>query len=72
MVRRNITGRVKVEFTVDTGGKTREIGVVESSNGNLFNRSALRAVSEWEYEPRVVRGQAVAQRVYAYLDYNLE
>ena len=71
-LQRNITGRVKVEFTVDVDGRTREIEVVESNQGSLFDRSALRAISEWEYEPRVVRGQPVAQRVYAYLDYNLE
>ncbi|MEN0044135.1 MAG: energy transducer TonB, partial [Pseudomonadota bacterium] len=71
-LQRGVNGRVKVEFTVGTDGKTREIEVVESSSGSLFDRSALRAISEWEYEPRLVRGQAVAQRVYAYLDYNLE
>lgn len=71
-LQRNISGRVKVEFTVGTDGKTREIEVIESTNGTMFDRSALRAISAWEYEPRVVRGQAVAQRVYAYLDYNLE
>ena len=71
-LQRNITGRVKVEFTVGVDGRTREIEVVESNQGGLFDRSALRAISEWEYEPRVVRGQPVAQRVDAYLDYNLE
>ncbi|MEO0346790.1 MAG: TonB family protein [Pseudomonadota bacterium] len=71
-LQRGVNGRVKVEFTVGTDGKTREIEVVESSSGSMFDRSALRAISEWEYEPRLVRGQAVAQRVYAYLDYNLE
>ncbi|MEO0614856.1 MAG: TonB family protein [Pseudomonadota bacterium] len=71
-LQRGLNGRVKVEFTVGTDGKTREIDVVESSSGTLFDRSALRAISEWEYEPRLVRGQAVAQRVYAYLDYNIE
>ena len=71
-IRRNLSGRVKVEFTVDVDGSTREIEVVESIYGGIFDRSASRAISEWRYEPRVVRGQRVAQRVYAYLDYNLE
>ena len=71
-VRRGITGRVKVEFTVAVDGSTRDIEVVESSSGGVFARASIRAISEWRYEPRQVRGQAVAQRVYAYLDYNLE
>lgn len=71
-VRRGITGRVKVEFTVAVDGSTRDIEVVESSSGGVFDRASIRAISEWRYEPREVRGQAVAQRVYAYLDYNLE
>ncbi|MEL7310974.1 MAG: energy transducer TonB [Pseudomonadota bacterium] len=72
-LRRGLNGRLKVEFTVAADGTTRDIEVVETSaSSNVFDRSAIRAVSEWRYEPREVRGQAVAQRVYAYLDYNLE
>ncbi len=71
-IRRDLSGRVKVEFTVGTDGSTREIEVVETVFNGVFDRSAMRAISEWRYEPRVVRGQRVAQRVYAYLDYNLE
>lgn len=71
-VRRNLSGRLKVEFTVDVDGSTRDIEVVESAAGGVFDRSAVRAVSDWRYEPREVRGQLVAQRVYAYLDYSLE
>lgn len=71
-LRRNLSGRLKVEFTVDVDGSTRDIEVVESAAGGVFDRSAMRAVSDWRYEPREVRGQLVAQRVYAYLDYSLE
>ena len=72
-LRRGLNGRLKIEFTEATDGTTRDIEVVESSAASgVFDRSAIRAVSEWRYEPREVRGQAVAQRVYAYLDYNLE
>ena len=71
-VRRRVSGRLRMEFTVDIDGTTRDIEVVESAAAGIFDRSAIRAVSEWRYEPRVVRGQPVAQRVYAYVDYALE
>ncbi|MEM9171284.1 MAG: energy transducer TonB [Pseudomonadota bacterium] len=70
-LRRQVEGRVKLEFTVDTDGVPRDIEVVEATS-TLFNRSALQAVSQWRYQPREVRGQAVAQRVYAYLEYALQ
>ncbi|MEM7610774.1 MAG: energy transducer TonB [Pseudomonadota bacterium] len=71
-IRRELTGRLKIEFTVDTNGTPQDIAVVESVYGGVFDRSAMRAISEWRYEPRQVRGQAVSQRVYAFLEYNLE
>ncbi|MEL6870828.1 MAG: energy transducer TonB [Pseudomonadota bacterium] len=70
-LRRSLEGRVRVEFTVGVDGRTSEIEVVETTS-SVFNRSATQAVSEWIYEPREVRGEVVPQRVYAFLEYNLE
>lgn len=71
-LRRELTGRLRLEFTVAADGSTTDIEVVETDAGGVFDRSAVRAVSGWRYEPREVRGQQVAQRVYAYLEYSLE
>ncbi|MEL7298088.1 MAG: energy transducer TonB [Pseudomonadota bacterium] len=71
-IRRGLSGRLRLEYTVDVDGTTRDIEVVDSPQNGIFDRSAIRAVSGWRYEPREVRGQAVAQRVFAFLDYNLE
>ncbi|MFK8051499.1 MAG: energy transducer TonB [Woeseiaceae bacterium] len=71
-IRRELTGRLKLEFTVNEDGTTSGIEVVDSAAGGIFDRSAVRAVSGWRYEPREVRGRRVAQRVFAFLDYNLE
>lgn len=61
---RSIEGWVKVEFTVAEDGKTRDLKVVESSDRltKQFTNSALRAVEQWQFEPRVLDGQVVAQR----------
>lgn len=71
-VRRNLEGEVALEYTVDATGKTRDIIVTNSTAGTVFDRSAIRAVSQWEYEPRELRGRAVPQRVYARVNYSLE
>lgn len=71
-IRRNLSGRLKVEFTILEDGSTSDIEVVETVYDGIFDRSAIRAVSGWQYEPRQVRNQTVAQRVYAFVDYNLE
>ena len=71
-MRRNLEGEVALEYTVDATGKTRDIVVTNSTAGSVFDRSAIRAVSQWEYEPRELRGRTVPQRVYARVNYSLE
>lgn len=53
---KNIEGTVILNLTVDTNGKVKKLGVVR---GNLLLRkAAIDAVTQWEYEPYVVRGRA--------------
>lgn len=44
-------GWVNVRLSVTPAGNVLDPRVVESSNGALFNRAALSAVSKWKYEP---------------------
>jgi TonB family protein len=44
-------GWVNVSMSVTPAGNVLDPRVVESSNGALFNRAALSAVSKWKYEP---------------------
>lgn len=61
---RSIEGWVKVEFTVAEDGKTRDLQVVESSEklAKQFSNSALNAVKQWRFKPRVLDGEVIAQR----------
>lgn len=53
---KNIEGTVILNLTVDTKGKVKKLGVVR---GNLLLRkAAIDAVTQWEYEPYIVRGRA--------------
>jgi TonB family protein len=44
-------GWVNVRLSITPAGNVIEPRVVESSNGSMFNRAALSAVSKWKYEP---------------------
>jgi TonB family protein len=69
---REIEGWVDLEFTVNKDGTTSN-GVVKAAEPEgVFDRSALQAVERWRYEPRVVNGQVVDQRVHARLRFQLE
>ncbi len=61
---RSIEGWVKVEFTVTEDGSTKDLEVVESSQrlAKQFSNSALSAVEQWRFKPRVLDGQVIAQR----------
>lgn len=51
-------GYVIVEFTVDETGRTRDAYVIESTS-SVFEDSALEAVSQFRYIPRIVDGERV-------------
>jgi protein TonB len=51
---------VVVEFNVTPEGAVVDPKVVESSN-SCFERSALRSVERWKYQPKVIDNQAQAR-----------
>lgn len=61
--RKNLEGWVIVEFTVNPEGLVENIEVVETSESDVFNRSTIQAVSQWQFEPQTFKGQAISQRV---------
>lgn len=50
--------RVRVVFDIAPDGQTANVEVV-SSTDTCFNRSAVRAVEKWRYNPKTENGQAV-------------
>ncbi len=56
---RGIHGFVEVEFTISTAGTVKNPKVIAASPPSVFDRSALRAVSRWRYNPRIEDGVAV-------------
>ena len=64
-------GWVDIEFTVTKDGLTRDAVVKAAEPQGTFDRAALDAVKRWRYEPRVVGGSVVDQRVETRLRFRL-
>jgi TonB family protein len=69
---RGVTGWVDLEFTVARDGSTRDATVRGSEPMGVFDRAALESVARWRYEPRVVNGAVVDQRVAARVRFALK
>ena len=61
--RRNQQGTVLVEVLVDENGETLDVEIYESSGFPLLDRAAVKAVTSWELQPKIVGGKAVLSKV---------
>ena len=59
---RGIEGRVMVEFTISKSGSVKNPKVVHYEPSKIFNKAALKAVSQWKYNPKIEDGKAIEQR----------
>ena len=69
---RELSGWVFVEFTVSPNGATEDIVVTEAEPRKIFDRAAIEAVDQWEFEPVVYRGQTISQRAGARLVFSID
>lgn len=58
---RGIEGFVDLSFDVDEIGATKNIQVIAAEPPRSFDKAAMKAVSRWKYEPRVINGKSVYQ-----------
>ena len=61
-IRRDVEGRVVLEFTISHTGRVQDIVVVESTPAGAFDRAATDALTQWRYTPRTEDGQPVEVR----------
>ncbi|HZO08124.1 MAG TPA: TonB family protein [Myxococcota bacterium] len=70
---RGIEGWVVVEFTVSAAGSVKDVAVVESEPGTVFDRNAVNAVRKWKYHPKLQDGRPVERSgVKVRLDFEME
>ena len=71
--KQGIEGSVVLQFDITESGETDNINIVDSFPEGTFDKSAINALSQWQYKPRIQGG--VAQRQTALrvqLDYRLD
>lgn len=56
---RGIEGWVEVEFTISKLGTVKDPFVINSHPSSIFDRSALKAIRKWKYNPKIEDGEAV-------------
>jgi protein TonB len=56
---RGIEGWVEVEFTISKTGTVKNPVVMNSHPSSIFDRSALKAIRKWKYNPKIEDGEAV-------------
>ena len=59
---RGIEGRVLIEFTISKSGSVKDAKVIAYEPSKIFNKAALKAVSQWKYNPKIENGKAVEQK----------
>ena len=70
---RGIEGWVELEFTISAAGTVTDAKVTNAKPKGVFDRSALRAIKKWKYNPKVEDGVAVDRSgVKVILNFDLE
>ena len=66
-------GWVVLEFTISTAGTVKDVEVVGSEPGTIFDRAAVQAVRKWKYNPKILDGKPVERPgVKVRLDFEME
>ena len=59
--RRGIEGFVELEFTISASGSVEDVLVMRSEPEGVFEESAIRALSNWRYQPRLIDDTPVSE-----------
>ncbi|KAF1008036.1 MAG: hypothetical protein GAK28_01513 [Luteibacter sp.] len=70
-MRANQEGWVDVELTVGTDGAVSNVNVTDSQPRHVFDRSAIEAVSRWEFKPATRNGEPMVVTLRRRLQFNL-
>jgi protein TonB len=58
---RGIEGWATVRFTVAKDGSVKDVVVIDSKPERVWDRAAIRAVSNWRYQPKIKDGKPAEQ-----------
>lgn len=70
--KRGIEGTVMYEIWLDEQGRQIKQQLISSSGTELLDQSALEAIKQWQFSPRILDGAPVAHRVHIPVRFKLE
>jgi protein TonB len=70
--RRKQEGWVEVSFTVGSNGSVSDVNVVRAQPRGVFDRDAVRAVSQWQFEPALDNGKTVSRQLTRRIEFALK
>lgn len=71
-VRNRIEGYVQMSFDINENGEPVNIHVLKSVPEHIFDKAAIKALSNWKYAPKAENGVAVMQKnLQVQLDFKL-
>ncbi|MEM9227200.1 MAG: energy transducer TonB, partial [Verrucomicrobiota bacterium] len=69
--RKKQQGKVRLLFVVDQDGNVLDVEVIDATHGK-FADSAVKAISQWKFEPGLKHGHAVKTRVRLTIPFNIK
>ncbi|GMU42287.1 MAG: energy transducer TonB [Xanthomonadales bacterium] len=70
-LRSRTEGWVELAFTITADGNVEGVEVVDSQPRRIFDRDAMRALSQWKFSPRIEGGKPVAAKARQRLTFSL-
>jgi protein TonB len=71
-LRSRTEGWVELSFTVTVTGSVEGVEVANANPRRVFDREAIRALSQWKFTPRIENGKPVAAKARQRLEFNLD
>jgi len=71
-LRSGIEGVVTVEFIIATDGSVKDAVIVMAKPPKIFDRSVLKAIGKWKFNPEIVDGKAVEKRARQDIKFKLQ
>lgn len=71
-LRKNESGTVMIRAEIDAVGSVKKVSVAQSSGSRALDKAAREAVSNWQFSPKLVNGEAVESELLIPVDFKLD
>ena len=71
-LRSGVEGVVTVEFTIAVDGSVKDPTIIKSDPPKIFDRSVLKAIKKWKFNPETVDGKTVEKRARQDIHFRLQ